>query len=100
VKVPTWNGVRVCRVKPWTCDLCDGPLETAATAQNPSATIRANSLVRCPSCLILFVIGADLQPSEDLTFDDTAFNAAMNADPEIRKWAIGTIEAARRKLRA
>ena len=46
------------RTKPPTCKWCDEPLETAATAQNPSATIRANSLARCPSCMVLFVIGA------------------------------------------
>jgi hypothetical protein len=78
-----------------TCEQCGGPLETAATAHNPSATIAANSLARCPSCLILFVIGADLQPSPDLSCDEAAFTAAMNADPKIKKWAEKTLETFR-----
>jgi hypothetical protein len=77
------------------CDLCGEPLETAATAQNPSAMIIANSLARCSSCLVLFVIGDDLRPSEDLSVDEAAFNAAMDADPEVREWALRTVEAAR-----
>ena len=72
----TWR-----RTKPLTCKWCDEPLETAATAQNPSAAIRANSLARCPSCMVLYVIGADLRPSPDLSDDDAAFDAAMNANP-------------------
>jgi hypothetical protein len=83
------------RSKPPTCDVCGEPLETAATAQSPSAMIRANSLARCPSCMILFVIGADLQPSPDLSCDEAAFNAAMNANPEVKEWAMKTIEIAR-----
>jgi hypothetical protein len=81
--------------KPPMCELCYEPLETAATAQNPSATITANSLARCSSCMVLFVIGADLQTSHDLSHDETAFNAAMNASPEIKEWATKTLETAR-----
>jgi hypothetical protein len=73
--------------QPPKCDRCKEPLETPATAQNPSATIMAYSLARCPSCLVLFVIGTNLQPSPDLSADETTFNAAMNADPEVREWA-------------
>jgi hypothetical protein len=70
--------------KPPTCNVCGEPLETAATIQNPSAMIRANNLARCPSCMILSVVG-DLQPSPDLLGDEAAFNAAMNANPEIKE---------------
>jgi hypothetical protein len=83
------------RSKPPTCPLCREPLETVATAQNPSATIGANSLARCPSCMVLFVIGADLRPSPDLSDDAAAFDAAMNADPEVKEWAMKTLETAR-----
>jgi hypothetical protein len=83
------------RTKPPLCELCYEPLETAATTQNPSATITANSLARCPSCMVLCVIGADLRRSEDLSFDEAAFNAAMNASPEIKEWATKTLETAR-----
>jgi hypothetical protein len=75
--------------------VCGEALETAATAQNPSAMIRANNLARCPSCMILSVIGDDLQPSPDLSCDEAAFNAAMNANPEITEWALKTLETAR-----
>ena len=71
--------------KPPTCQLCGDLLETAATAQNPSATIRANSLTRCPSCVVLFVVGANMRPSPDLSDDEAAFDAAMNADPEVKE---------------
>jgi len=82
--------------KPSTCLLCGEPLETAATTQNPSATITANSLARCPSCLLLFVIGADLRPAPPALSDDgAAFDAAMNANPEVKEWAIKTRETAR-----
>jgi hypothetical protein len=81
--------------KPPTCDVCGEPLETAATAQNLSARIRANSLAHCPSCMILFTIGPDLKTSPDLSCDEAAFNAAMNADPEVEEWATKTIETAR-----
>jgi hypothetical protein len=83
------------RTKSPLCELCNEPLETAATAQNPSATITANNLVRCSSCMVLFVIGADLQTSHDLSNDEAAFNAAMNASPEIKEWATKTLETAR-----
>lgn len=83
------------RTKPPTCLLCDEPLETAAMARNPSATIRANSLARCPSCMVLFVIGADLRPSPDLSDDEVAFDAAMNANPVVKEWAMKTLETAR-----
>jgi len=83
------------RTEPPTCQLCGDPLETAATAQNPSATITANNLARCPSCMVLCVIGADLRPSEDLSFDEAAFDAAMNANPEVKEWATRTLETAR-----
>ena len=79
--------------EPPTCDTCGGPLETAATVRNPSATIRPNSLARCPACLRLFVIGTDLRP--DLSCDEAAFNDAMNANPEVREWARRTTETAR-----
>jgi hypothetical protein len=74
--------------------LCGAPLETAATAQNPSATIRANSLARCPSCLLLYVIGSDRQPVEP-TFPAPGLDAAIEADPELEEWAAKTQEAAR-----
>jgi len=45
--------------------------------------------------MVLFVIGADLRRSEDLSCDEAAFNAAMNASPEIEKWAMKTLETAR-----
>jgi hypothetical protein len=31
--------------------------------------------------MVLYVIGADLRPSPDLSDDDAAFDAAMNANP-------------------
>jgi hypothetical protein len=45
--------------------------------------------------MVLCVIGADLRPSEDLSCDEVAFNAAMNASPEIKEWATKTLETAR-----
>jgi hypothetical protein len=45
--------------------------------------------------MVLFVIGADLRTSHDLSNDEAAFNAAMNASPEIKEWATKTLEAAR-----
>lgn len=81
--------------RPPICQTCLVPLETAATAQNPSATITANSLARCPSCLVLYVVGADLRPSPDSSDDEAAFNAAMNANPEIEEWVERTLEMAR-----
>jgi hypothetical protein len=83
------------RAKSPLCELCYEPLETVATGQNLSATITANSLARCSSCMVLFVIGADLQTSHDLSNDEAAFNAAMNASPEIKEWAMKTLETAR-----
>jgi hypothetical protein len=77
------------------CPLCGDLLETAATAQNPSATIRANSLTRCPSCMVLFVVGANMRPSPDLSDDEAAFDAAMNANPEVKEWAMKTLNTAR-----
>lgn len=81
--------------KPLTCQLCGESLETAVTAQNPSATITANSLARCPCCMVLFVIGSDLRPSPDSSDDEAAFDAAMNANPEVKEWAMKTAETAR-----
>jgi hypothetical protein len=81
--------------KPPTCPLCGDLLGTAATAQNPSVTIRANSLTRCPSCMVLFVVRANMRPSSDLSDDEAAFDAAMNADPEVKEWAVKTLETAR-----
>jgi hypothetical protein len=78
------------RTKPPACQLCGDPLETAATVQNSSATIRPNGLARCSSCLILYTIDADLRPSP--VFDDAPI---MNADPETKKWAMKTLEAVR-----
>jgi hypothetical protein len=75
------------------CEFCFGPLETAATPQNPSATITASSLARCASCMNLFMISADLRAHEP--DDDAEFNEAMNASPEIKEWAIQTLETAR-----
>ena len=85
------------RTKVPTCQLCGEPLETAATAQNPSATVTASSLARCPSCMVLFVIGPDGRSiSPNLSDDETAFNAAMNANPEeVKEWAIKTLETVR-----
>jgi hypothetical protein len=83
------------RGTPPMCESCGNPLETAATTQNPSATIMPYSLARCPSCLVLFMIGGDLLPSPDLSEDEGAFNAAMNANPEIKQWAASTLEASR-----
>lgn len=80
---------------PPVCDHCGESLETAATAQNPSATVKANNLARCPSCLILFVIGSDLQPLSLLSDSGAAFEAAMNADPDIKEWAEKTLETLR-----
>jgi len=45
--------------------------------------------------MVLFVIGADLRPSPDLSDDKAAFDAAMHADPEVKEWAIKTLETAR-----
>jgi hypothetical protein len=82
-------------IKRPTCQLCGEPLETAATAQHPWARIRANSRARRPSCMVLFVIGADLRPSPDLSDDEAAFDAAMNANPEVKEWAMKTVKTAR-----
>ena len=83
------------RSKPSSCELCGTPLETAATAQNPSATITANSLARCPSCMVLFVIGADRRPiPPHFSDDEDAFDAAMNANPQVKEWAINTLGTA------
>jgi hypothetical protein len=45
--------------------------------------------------MVLFVIGADLQTSHDLSNDEAAFNAATNANPAIKEWATKTLETAR-----
>jgi hypothetical protein len=45
--------------------------------------------------MVLFVIGADLRPSPDLSHDEAAFDAAMNANPEVKRWALKTLETAR-----
>jgi hypothetical protein len=45
--------------------------------------------------LVLFVIGPDLRPSPDLSDDETTFDAAMNANPEVKEWATKTLESAR-----
>ena len=81
------------RSTPPKCKSCGSPLETAATTQNPSATIMPLQYARCPSCLVLFIIGGDLLPSPDLSDDEGAFNAAVNANPEIKQWATNTLEA-------
>jgi hypothetical protein len=75
------------------CEYCFGPLETAATPQNPSATITAKSLARCASCINLFMIGADLRAH--VLDDEAELNEAMNASPDIKEWAILTLETAR-----
>jgi hypothetical protein len=77
------------------CEDCGVSLETAATAQNSSATIRENSLARCPSCLVLVWVGADLRPSPEYLDDEAAFDAAINANPEIKEWAMKTLETSR-----
>jgi hypothetical protein len=41
------------------------------------------------------VIGGDMQPSDDLSFDEAAFNAAMNSSTEVKEWALKTLEAGR-----
>ena len=82
-----------------TCDMCGERLETLATAQNPSAAITPNSLARCPSCMILIVIGPDLQSQPpSVSEDKVAFAAAMNASPEVREWAIKTLETKRLRM--
>jgi hypothetical protein len=83
------------RSTPPLCDRCGVPLETAATAQNPSAAITANSLARCPTCLVLFVVGVDLQPVPDSRLDPDSFDAAMNANAEIKAWTLQTLETLR-----
>jgi hypothetical protein len=60
------------RPKPPTCELCGAQFETVATAQNPSAKIAANSLVRCPSCMTMWVVGVDLRLSPDLSYDEAS----------------------------
>jgi hypothetical protein len=45
--------------------------------------------------MVLFVIGPDLWPSPDLSDDEAAFDAAMNANPEVKEWATKTVETAR-----
>jgi uncharacterized protein with PIN domain len=70
---------------PPVCEHCSESLETAATAQNPSATIRENSLARCPSCPVLVWVGADLRPSPEHLDDEAAFDAAINANPVIKE---------------
>jgi hypothetical protein len=45
--------------------------------------------------MVLFVIAADLRPSPDLSDDEAAFDAAMNANPEVKEWAMKTLETAR-----
>jgi len=45
--------------------------------------------------MVLFVIGADQRPSPDLSDDEAAFDAAMNVNPEVKKWAMKTLETAR-----
>jgi hypothetical protein len=37
--------------------------------------------------MVLFVVGANMRPSPDLSDDEAAFDAAMNADPEVKEWA-------------
>jgi hypothetical protein len=41
--------------------------------------------------MVLFVMGPDLRPSEDLSDDEAAFGAAMNANPEVKEWATITL---------
>jgi hypothetical protein len=66
------------RSKTPMCDQCGGPLETAATARNPSAEIRANSIASCPSCMCLFLVDADLRPLSAFEIADEAeWNAAL-----------------------
>jgi len=84
------------RAKPPTCQLCGELLETAATAQNPLATITAKCLARCPSCMILFVIDADRRSiSPEFSEDEDEFDTAMNANPEVKEWAMKTLETSR-----
>jgi hypothetical protein len=83
------------RSKTPACNLCGEQLETAITAQNPRPVIRENSLARCPSCLILVWIGADLQSSPGQLGDEAWFDAAIRASPEFKEWALGTPETVR-----
>ena len=50
---------------------------------------------RCPTCMVLFVIGADLQPQPDHMLDEALFNAAINANQEIKEWTLQTLEILR-----
>jgi hypothetical protein len=45
--------------------------------------------------MVLSVIGADLRPSPDLSDDEAALDAAMNANPEVKEWVMKTLETAR-----
>jgi hypothetical protein len=74
------------RSKPPTCDLCSETLETAATAQNPSAKLQPYTLARCPKCLILCILDETLRPCGDEVIDEDTFDAAMNSSSEMRTW--------------
>lgn len=75
------------------CLFCFGPLETARTTKNPGALISPDSLARCPVCIALFMIGPGLEPYRP--DDETPFQAAMTADPEVGEWVINTLQQER-----
>jgi hypothetical protein len=79
------------RSKPPTCDLCSETLETAATAQNPSAKLQPYTLARCPKCLILCILDETLRPCRNEVLDEDTFNVAMNSSPEMRTWVEQTL---------
>lgn len=70
-----------------TCELCGGSPETPKTRLNPSAAMKPGTLVRCASCLYLFMVGEhgeafDLRSIEG----EQLATAATDADPELDAW--------------
>jgi hypothetical protein len=45
--------------------------------------------------MFFFVIGDDLLPVSERMLDEKMFDAAMNANPEIREWALKNLEILR-----
>jgi hypothetical protein len=80
---------------PPRCPQCSTYLETAATKDNPAAEIRPLTMARCGACMVLHVLDEDSQPREHLTCDETSFNAAMTANPEIHQWSLATLRRRR-----
>ena len=81
--------------RPPCCPQCGTYLETAATKNNPAAEIRPLNMARCGACMVLHVLEEDSQPRERLTCDETSFNAAMKANPEIYQWSQATLRRRR-----